>query len=178
MEIFTSEKHLSVTLGQCTILERRPIYCGNVTLIVRDNSCHRRVAVFMKLYERCPKHYAVLYRGEDCEFRYGLFHYGKCSVKNVPENKCQFDISQTEEGIGLRFEAPCVETAEKWMESFRCISYCSHSPRNRRNYRAFAQAPNRTQMKQDTNVASLAEIVPLTDAGAIKLSYRQTFWDK
>ena len=134
MELITPKKRSSVALGHCGIFKQWPIYSGKVTLIVRDKSCQRRVAVYMKLYENCPKHNAVLYRGEDCKFQYGAFDYGSCTVKKVMNNEYQFDISQTETGIGLRFEAPTLEAAEKWVESFRCITYCPYSPKNRRIY--------------------------------------------
>ena len=120
--------------GECEIVSRRPIYSGNVTLIVRNENIQRRTAIFMKLFEQCPKHYAVLYREEDCEFQYGFFDYRNCIAKPVPGNDCQFDVTTSDADSGLRFETPSSELAGKWMESFRCNKYCPHSPRNRRNF--------------------------------------------
>ena len=80
MEEASLSDQLNFTVGQCRIVNRRPIYSGNMTLIVRDQrpgdkSNQHRTTIFMKLFEQCPKHYAVLYRKEDCEFQYGFFDY-------------------------------------------------------------------------------------------------------
>ena len=75
---------LSFTIGQCRVVSRRPIYSGNVTLIIRKKNCVKhRTMVFMELFEQCPKHYAELYRNDDSEFQYGFvllqkLYHGKC----------------------------------------------------------------------------------------------------
>ena len=126
---------LSFTIGQCRIVSTRPIYSGNVTLIIRKKNCvQHRTTVFMKLFEQCPKHYAVLYRNDDCEFQYGFFDYRNCIVKPVTGSDRQFDVTKTDADTGLRFEASSSELAEKWMESFRCNKYCPYSPENMRRY--------------------------------------------
>ena len=126
---------LSFTIGQCRIVSRRPIYSGNVTLIIREKNCvQHRTMVFMKLFEQCPKHYAELYRNDDCEFQYGFFDYKNCIVKPVMGNACQFDVPKTDADTGLRFEASSTELAEKWMKSFRCNNYCPYSPKNMRRF--------------------------------------------
>ena len=80
---------LSFTMGQCRIISRLPIYSGNVSLIIRKKNCVRhRTTVFMKLFEQCPKHYAVLYKNDDCEFQYGFFDYRNCIVKPGGHGKC------------------------------------------------------------------------------------------
>ena len=117
---------------KCGVPQGRPSYSGNITLIVRDKASERRVNVFMKLCEKCPKHYAILYRSEDCKFQYGCFNYVNCDIKRVPENELQFDVLQKKEDVGLRFEAPCLETAETWKKAFRCVALCPYSPINRR----------------------------------------------
>ena len=125
---------LSFTVGKCRIVSRRPIYSGNVTLIIRDTNIQRRTTIFLKLFEQCPKHYAVLYRKDDCKFQYGFFDYRNCTVRTVPGDDCQFDVTKTDADSGLRFEAPSSELAGKWMESFRCNKYCPFTPKNRRNF--------------------------------------------
>ena len=135
MEEVSLSNQLNFTVGQSRIVCKRPIYSGNVTLIVRDKkdkSSQRRTTIFMKLFEQCPKHYAVLYRKEDCKFQYGFFDYRNCIVKAVPGNDCQFDVTNRDADSGLRFETSSSELARKWMDSFRCNKYCPYSPRNRR----------------------------------------------
>ena len=113
----------SYTMGQCRIVNKRPIYSGNLTLILRDKrdgTNQRRTTIFMKLFEQCPNHYAVLYRTEDCEFQYGFFDFKNCIVKDVPGNTCQFDVMKSGTDSGLRFETSCSGLAEKWMDLFRC----------------------------------------------------------
>ena len=126
---------LSFTMGQCRIISKRPIYSGNVTLIIRKkNDVESRTTVFMKLFEQCPKHYAVLFRKDDCEFQYGFFDYRNCVVKPVPGRNCQFDVTRDGEASGLRFEASSSDLAEKWMEAFRCNKFCPYSPGNLRRF--------------------------------------------
>ena len=119
-------------LSQCRIASRRPIYSGNITLIVKEKNTKRRTSVYIELFEDCPKHYAVLYKSENLEFQYGFFDYGKCIVESVPYNECQFEIKISDSDSGLLFEAPSSELADKWMESFRCSKYCPYSPVNRK----------------------------------------------
>ena len=131
----TLVNQLNLTLGQCRVISKHPIYSGNVTLILRDKGNEteqRRTTIFMKLFEQCPKHYAVLYRKEDCEFQYGFFDFKNCIVKAVPGNNCQFDITKSWTDSGLRFETSCSELAEKWIELFRWCKCCPYSPKNRR----------------------------------------------
>ena len=100
MEISFQEKNLSAFLGKCRIFNQPPVYSGNVTLVVRDNNCQHRLSVFMKLYENCPRHNAVLYRDQDCTFQYGVLNYRNCTVRRIDDNCCQFDISSTQKGAG------------------------------------------------------------------------------
>ena len=137
----------SFTTGRCRMANRRPIYDGNVTLIIRDrNKIQRRTAVFMKLFEQCPKHYAVLYRKDDCEHQYGFFDSINCIVKPVPGNDCQFEVTEKDGDTGLRFETPSSELAGKWMESFRCNKYCPYSPENKRAFRTSPVRSPKTQL--------------------------------
>ena len=119
---------------QCRIVSRRPVYSGNIMLIIRDKHIQRRTAIFMKLFDQCPKHYAALYREKDCEFQYGFFDSNNCIVRSVPGNDCQFDVIKSDSDSGLRFETPSSELPGKWMEAFHCNKYCAYSPRNRRRY--------------------------------------------
>lgn len=129
----TPERQLSFTLRECRIHDQTSLLLsGNITLIVRDRARQHKLPVFMKLFDNCPKHYAELYRKDDHKFRYGFFDYCNCSVKKVPGNECQFDISRAEKGVGLRFETTCSEEAEKWIGCFRCNEDCPYSPANRR----------------------------------------------
>ena len=98
-------------------------------LIVRGDNCLRRTPVFIKLFEDCPKHYAVLYRSEDLDFQYGYFDYGKCTASSVPSNDCQFEIKLSDSGSGLMFEASSSELAGKWITAFGCSKYCPYSPK-------------------------------------------------
>ena len=49
-------------------------------------------------------------------------------------NACQFDVTKTGADTGLRFEAPSSESAEQWMESFRCNMYFPYSPKFMRRF--------------------------------------------
>ena len=114
MDKFSLMDHLGFTRGQCRVVSKRPIYSGNVALIIRKKNCvQHRTTIFMKLFEQCPNHYAVLYRNDDCEFQYGFFDYRNCIVRPVTGNACQFDVTKTDADTGLRFEASSSELAEK-----------------------------------------------------------------
>ena len=125
----------AMAMGRCRIASRRQIYSGNVTLIIRKkNVVRHQITVFVRLFEECPKHYAVIYRKDDCEHRYGYFDYRNCVVRPVPGNNRQFDVTDADSETGLRFEADSIELAAEWMESFRCNKYCPYSPGNMRRY--------------------------------------------
>ena len=55
-------------------------------------------------------------------------------MRPVPGNHCQFDVTETNSDMGLRFETDSQELAGKWMESFRCSMYCPYSPGNMRKF--------------------------------------------
>ena len=126
---------MAIPMGRCQIASRRPIYNGNIKLMIRKKKhVKHQITVFVKLFEECPKHYAVIYRNDDCEHRYGCFDYRTCVVRPVPGNNRQFDVTSADSETGLRFEVDTIELAAKWMEAFRCNKYCPYSPRNMRTY--------------------------------------------
>ena len=117
---------------KCGLKDNKYHYCGNICLIVRDKNSEKRITVFMKLFEECPKHYAVLYKDEECEFQYGHFNLLHCTINGIHDNKTQFQVSQINEGIGLLFEAPCASIAKDWMHAFQGKFLCPYFPQNRR----------------------------------------------
>ena len=130
--ISSCDKKMGIPNKTCGIPDSRCRFSGKIDLILKDTGSEKRTTVFMKLFEECPRHYAVLYKSEDCKFQYGNFNYLCCSVDTVPNNKARFKISQIDEEDGLLFEASCSKQAEDWMNAFRGKFLCPYSPGNRK----------------------------------------------
>ena len=119
---------------ECPVWSHESTRSGRLNLILRSSSTHEhgRVAVFMKIKEVCPKHYAVLYSDASCKLDYGCFNSSDTVIKQSENNAKMFEVSSCEDGSGLLFETDTVAEADKWITAFRCNTLCPFSKRNRR----------------------------------------------
>ena len=107
------------------------MFCGKVHLIINSSKGEQKVSVYLKLLGACPKHYAVLYRDEECKFRYGQFNYARCLLNRVKEST-RFHVYDSNRNAGLLFETDTLKDTEKWIRALRCNMQCPYSPHVRR----------------------------------------------
>ena len=110
----------------------KPILDGNILLILNSSKGEKKVSLYMKLLEACPRHDAILYRDEECTFRYGQFNYARCLVEMV-NGSTRFYVHERDGKTGLLFEASCPSEASKWISAFQGRMQCPYSPLSRRN---------------------------------------------
>lgn len=116
----------------CEIADKVDKQDINLDLILKNSDSEKRVPVYLKFYGECPKHYATLYRTEDCKHQFGRFNPARCLVSRMPDNDTQFVVSQTDEEHGLIFEASSPIEADEVIKRFRTHYMCPRSPSNRR----------------------------------------------
>ena len=103
------------------------IFDGKVFLILNTSDGEKKVNLYMKLLEACPRHEAILYRDEECTFRYGQFNYARCLVDMVNEST-RFQVRERDGNTGLLFEASSPSDAANWIRAFQGRTRCPYSP--------------------------------------------------
>ena len=117
---------------KCELTNNR-VFDGKVNLILSTLKGEKKVDLYMKLFDACPKHYAVLYKNEECTFRYGQFNYARCLVEMTNEST-RFHVHEKSKDSGLLFEAPSRSEADYWIRAFQGRTKCPYSPLVRRRH--------------------------------------------
>ena len=123
---------MSNRLFQCELTSGH-IFNGKVHLIVNTPKGEKKVSLYMKLLEACPRHDAILYKDEECTYRYGQFNYARCLVDIVNEGT-RFRMHERDGNSGLLFEAPSPSDAANWIRAFQGRTKCPYSSLVRRRY--------------------------------------------
>ena len=117
---------------KCELTNNR-VFDGKVNLILSTLKGEKKVDLYMKLFDACPKHYAVLYKNEECTFRYGQFNYSRCLVEMTNEST-RFHVHEKSKDSGLLFEASSRSEADYWIRAFQGRTKCPYSPLVRRKH--------------------------------------------
>ena len=125
------DEFLCISSKKCGLVEKVGL-CGTVNLILRTSVGEEKVSLYMKLSGKCPRHYATLYKADDCQFKYGQFNFARCSVSRVPETNTRFHVHTFAEEKGLLFEVANPNEAENWIRALQGNRLCPYSPLNRR----------------------------------------------
>ena len=111
---------------KCDITGKYKFEC-RINIILKSSKGEKVVGLYMKLIEACPRHNVILYKDEECTFRYGQFNYARCLVDMV-DDSTRFHVHEGNGNTGLLFEALSLCDAAKWIRAFQRRTQCPYSP--------------------------------------------------